>query len=139
MGFIKYIFWRKNKKTKNKKLFQFSCRICYPGLVWIGAACRAPGPGGILERPRHCRSAWGSFFFTIGIITISVVNFSVPVTISSRRLPRSWTGSCLRSARTEERGRGSSLVRNFSAAFFFWHASSPQPGRTLWSVPALFY
>lgn len=31
--------------------------------------------------------------------------FSVPVTISSRQLPHSRTGSCLRSARTEERTR----------------------------------
>lgn len=31
--------------------------------------------------------------------------FSVPVTISSRQLPHSWTGSCFRSARTEESTR----------------------------------
>lgn len=31
--------------------------------------------------------------------------FSVPVTISSRQLPHSWTGSCLSSAHTEERTR----------------------------------
>lgn len=31
--------------------------------------------------------------------------FSVPLTISCRSLPHSWTGSCLRSARTEERTR----------------------------------